>query len=75
MPQPTTTQLRVLKYVKQQVEFWMKTNDINSPTHWTDIKEFGHELPLQPLELEALQLYLSEILEIIQNTEAEVSQN
>jgi hypothetical protein len=35
---PNEKQLKLIKEIKNQVYFWESTNDINSPTHRTDIE-------------------------------------
>lgn len=37
---PTNKQKAVITAIRQQLGFWEKTNDINSPTHSSDIYEF-----------------------------------
>ena len=34
---PTNLQKKICELIKSQASFWMNTNDINSPTHYTDI--------------------------------------
>ena len=36
---PTKTQKAVIDAVIEQLKFWRSTNDINSPTHYSDIYE------------------------------------
>ena len=36
---PTETQRAVCETLIKQLEFWQYTNDINSPTHYTDMDE------------------------------------
>jgi hypothetical protein len=32
-------QIKVCEIIKEQARFWIETNDIKSPTHWSDISE------------------------------------
>lgn len=32
-------QKEIIKFFQKQLSFWEKTNDIDSPTHYTDISE------------------------------------
>ena len=34
---PTNLQKKLCELIKSQASFWLNTNDINSPTHYTDI--------------------------------------
>jgi hypothetical protein len=36
---PTERQKAIARVIQEQGIFWEKTNDINSPTHFTDIDE------------------------------------
>lgn len=36
---PTDKQIAMARVIQEQGIFWEKTNDINSPTHFTDIEE------------------------------------
>jgi len=37
--QPSDKQKKIALFVEQQGRFWQRTNDINSPTHYSDIDE------------------------------------
>ncbi len=39
MAKPNKNQLEVLDYLSTQIEYWKKTNDINSSTHHGDMEE------------------------------------
>lgn len=41
---PTPKQLKVIEFLEQQLKFWKNTNDIGSPTHVGDIREFSQFL-------------------------------
>ena len=36
---PTEKQKEIAKVIEQQAKFWQNTNDINSPTHYGDMRE------------------------------------
>jgi hypothetical protein len=67
---PTTKQIRAIEFLEQQLSFWKKSNDIGSPTHIGDIREFSQflsddftEYEIQGIDILTHELYLS-ILEI-----------
>jgi hypothetical protein len=67
---PTTKQLKVIEFLEQQLKFWKNTNDIGSPTHVGDIREYSQFLSddftedeIQGIDILTHELYLS-ILEI-----------
>lgn len=67
---PTTKQLKVIEFLEQQLSFWKNTNDIGSPTHVGDIREYSQFLSddftedeIQGIDILTHELYLS-ILEI-----------
>lgn len=39
MAKPNEKQIAILNYLSTQIEYWKKTNDINSPTHNGDMEE------------------------------------
>ena len=42
--QPNDKQKKVARFVEEQGRFWQRTNDINSPTHYSDMDEFMNAL-------------------------------
>lgn len=67
---PTTKQLKVIEFLEQQLSFWKKSNDIGSPTHIGDIREYSQFLSddftqdeIQDIDILAHTLYLN-IMEI-----------
>jgi hypothetical protein len=63
---PTTKQLKVIEFLEQQLKFWKNTNDIGSPTHIGDIREFSQYLKddfsieeVLSIEILTTELYLS----------------
>jgi hypothetical protein len=36
---PTPRQNKILEMISNQVHFWMNTNDIDSPTHYSDLED------------------------------------
>ena len=41
---PSHKQIKVIEFLEQQLKFWKNTNDIGSPTHVGDIREFSQFL-------------------------------
>lgn len=39
MAKPNENQIEILDYVSSQINYWKRTNDINSPTHQGDMEE------------------------------------
>lgn len=64
---PTAKQLKVIKFLEQQLSFWKYTNDIGSPTHIGDIKEYSQFLSddLTEDEIVFVELITHEIYERI----------
>ena len=64
---PTTKQLKVIEFLEQQLKFWKNTNDIGSPTHVGDIREFSQFLDdvLSKDEILFVELITHEIYERI----------
>jgi len=64
---PTTKQLKVIEFLEQQLKFWKNTNDIGSPTHIGDIREFSQFLDdvLSKDEIIFVELITHEIYERI----------
>ena len=67
---PTIKQIKVIEFLEQQLKFWKKSNDIDSPTHIGDIREFSQFLSddftqdeIQGIDILTHELYLS-ILEV-----------
>ena len=46
MSKPTPRQKQVIELVKKQCDYWLSTNDIHSPSHFTEIENelIGMEL-------------------------------
>lgn len=66
---PTDKQKKVIEFFQTQLKFWEKTNDIKSPTHIGDIKEFLYQIdtPLSLQETHAIQQTAEQIYLIIKN--------
>ena len=64
---PTVKQLKVIEFLEQQLKFWKNTNDIGSPTHIGDIREFSQFLDdvLSKDEIIFVELITHEIYERI----------
>lgn len=67
---PSPKQLKVIEFLEQQLSFWKKSNDIGSPTHVGDIREYSQFLSddftqdeIQDIDILTQELYLS-IMEI-----------
>lgn len=60
---PTTKQIRVIEFLKQQLDFWKNSKDIGSPTHIGDIGEFSNHLDdiLSKKELMEVDLFTHEL--------------
>ena len=41
---PSDKQIKVIEFLEQQLRFWKHTNDIGSPTHIGDIREFSNNM-------------------------------
>ena len=41
---PTPKQIKMIEFLEQQLKFWKTSNDIRSPTHIGDIREFSQFL-------------------------------
>jgi len=64
---PSSKQLKVIEFLEQQLKFWKNTNDIGSPTHIGDIREFSQFLDdvLSKDEIIFVELITHEIYERI----------
>lgn len=64
---PSPKQLKVIEFLEQQLKFWKNTNDIGSPTHIGDIREFSRFLDdiLSKDEIIFVELITHEIYERI----------
>jgi hypothetical protein len=64
---PSSKQLKVIEFLEQQLKFWKNTNDISSPTHIGDIREFSQFLDdvLSKDEIIFVELITHEIYERI----------
>jgi len=64
---PTAKQLKVIEFLEQQLKFWKNSNDIGSPTHISDIREFSQFLDnvLSKDEIIFVELITHEIYERI----------
>ena len=64
---PSLKQIKVIEYLEQQLKFWKNTNDIGSPTHIGDIREFSQFLDnvLSKDEIMFVELITHEIYERI----------
>jgi hypothetical protein len=64
---PSPKQLKVIEFLEQQLKFWKNTNDIGSPTHIGDIREFSQFLDdvLSKDEIIFVELITHEIYERI----------
>jgi hypothetical protein len=64
---PSSKQLKVIEFLEQQLKFWKNTNDIGSPTHIGDIREFSQFLDnvLSKDEIMFVELITHEIYERI----------
>lgn len=67
---PSLKQIKVIEFLEQQLSFWKKSNDIGSPTHIGDIREYSQFLSdnftqeeIQDIDILTHELYLS-ILEL-----------
>jgi hypothetical protein len=67
---PTAKQLKVIEFLEQQLKFWKNTNDIGSPTHIGDIREYSQFLSddftedeIKDVDILTTELYIN-ILEI-----------
>ena len=63
---PTAKQIKVIEFLEQQLKFWKNTNDIGSPTHIGDIREYSQFLSdtftheeIQDIDILTNELYLS----------------
>lgn len=68
---PTIKQLKFIEFLEQQLKFWKNSNDIGSPTHIGDIREFSQFLDnvLSKDEIVHVELVTHEIYERIQEIE------
>ena len=64
---PSPKQIKVIEFLEQQLKFWKNTNDIGSPTHIGDIREFSQFLDniLSPEQTAFVELITHEIYERI----------
>lgn len=64
---PTNRQLELIKFSKSILSTWESTNDITSPTHWNDLREFIEaELEIYPTKIkDGIYDSLSDLLNII----------
>lgn len=64
---PTTKQIELIKTIEKIVSSWRSTNDINSPTHDSDIDEElrKHDFDANTDDKGLVTYALSDILEII----------
>jgi len=63
---PTAKQIKVIEFLEQQLNFWINSNDISSPTHIGDISEFSQFLSdyftqeeIKDIDILTTKLYLS----------------
>jgi len=63
---PTAKQIKAIEFLEQQLKFWKNTNDIGSPTHIGDIREYSQFLSdtftheeIQDIDILTHELYLS----------------
>ena len=67
---PTKTQKETIDAVIKQLQFWKTTNDIDSPTHYSDMDEcYKSSLNnfLQEDEIEQLKLETCNLFQFIKN--------
>lgn len=66
---PTGTQKLVCEALIEQLQFWMHTNDINSPTHYSDMDECFALLSdcLSETEIEELTSETCNLFQFIKN--------
>lgn len=58
---PTEIQIQVINNISQTVDWWTKTNDILSPSHYTNCDEWWCGLPME-IEDELDRLELKQII-------------
>jgi len=63
---PTAKQIKAIEFLEQQLKFWKNTNDIGSPTHAGDIREYSQFLSdtftyeeIQDIDILTLEFYLT----------------
>ena len=64
---PSPKQIKVIEFLEQQLNFWINSNDISSPTHIGDVSEFSYYLndagftkdEIADIEILTTELYLS----------------
>jgi len=62
---PNDLQKAVAKIVEQQGQFWQQTNDINSPTHFSDIGEsFNSMMALDEIDEDAVDIISTRLTDI-----------
>jgi hypothetical protein len=67
---PTKTQKTVIDAIIDQLKFWRDTNDINSPTHYSDMDEcYWSDLEdcLSEEEIEELKAETCNLFQFIKN--------
>jgi hypothetical protein len=70
MNKPNEKQRAIIKFFLKQLSFWENTNDINSPTHLTDIGEESYYLNdhLSPETINDVEHVTVQMYQVIRNT-------
>lgn len=73
---PNKTQRDICDFIIEQVDFWKNSNDINSPTHFSDLESRLDDLVederlISQSQAQALDTYLTNLLVEIRNMKNE----
>lgn len=73
---PNRTQRDICDFIIEQVDFWKNSNDINSPTHFSDLESRLDDLVederlISQSQAQALDTYLTNLLVEIRNMKNE----
>ena len=73
MNKPNENQLKILRVIHKNVHYWEGTNDINSPTHFSDMGEtfsqLAEETNINSEQLQEIYEKMREILSIIRQVQ------
>ena len=69
---PTELQKKVCEHIITEVKYWMNSNDITSPTHYSDLNDclfIELEDDLTEYQITELEINLRSLLNLIKNIE------
>lgn len=58
-------QIALIRYIEDEIKFWENTNDIKSPTHYSDIDEMLVNTNLNPEDSEQVSDAMKTIFSIL----------